>query len=179
MHRNSYYVKRGYFNYRHKFGGHKTTMKMLLQCSNKYSPHLDGCKFLHNGMLSRASFWKGYRKVHYLAGFKEGARGCMNLHTTTSSTRASTVGSVVGSGVGTYDVFHWERMMNTNFCSGWWDNQGSEGAIHDHGHGYVSETWLRGTSDLLLARSGEKLGRLGAMVVVSNRGTLHCCSPSR
>ncbi len=84
----------------------------------QYSPHLDGCEFLHNGMLSRAPFQKGYWKVNYLAGFKEGARECMNLPTTTSSTRASTVGSVVGSGVGTYDVFHWERTLNTDFCSG-------------------------------------------------------------
>ncbi len=62
MHRNSYSINRGYFNYRNKFGGHKTTMKMLLRCPNKYSPHLDGCKFHHNGMLSHAPFWKGYRK---------------------------------------------------------------------------------------------------------------------
>ncbi len=33
------------------------------------------------------------------------------------TTRASTVGSVVGSGVGTYDVYHWERMLNTNFAA--------------------------------------------------------------
>jgi hypothetical protein len=50
MHRNSYYVDRGYFNYRNKFGRHETTMKMLLRCPDKYSPHLDGCKFLHNGI---------------------------------------------------------------------------------------------------------------------------------
>jgi hypothetical protein len=50
----------------------------------------------------------GSKKVH-------SAWECMNLRTTMSSTRGSTVGSVVGSTVGTYDVFHWEWMLHTNF----------------------------------------------------------------
>jgi hypothetical protein len=93
----------------------------------------------------------------------------MNLRTITSSTRASTVGLLVGSGVGAYDVFHWERILNANFCSVLWDNQGSEGVIHNRGYGHGSETRLGGASDLLLACSGEKLGRLGAMVAMLNR----------
>jgi hypothetical protein len=29
---------------------------VVLRCPDKYSPHLDGCEFLHNGMLSCAPF---------------------------------------------------------------------------------------------------------------------------
>jgi hypothetical protein len=86
-------------------------MEDLLAVS--YSPRLDGCKFLHNCMLSiPCTFLKGVQESPLSCWVQRRSTEVHELAChTTSSTRASTVGSVVGSGVGTYDVFHWERML--------------------------------------------------------------------
>jgi hypothetical protein len=64
-------VNRGYFNYRSKFGGHETTMKMLLLCPNKFSPHLDGCKFLHDSIPPVHLFERGTGKSIIFLGSKK------------------------------------------------------------------------------------------------------------